>query len=175
MTTKWIYAALTVLAIMPAAHANNLNVNAGILPITPLAPYAHVFNHDASSFTDTVDFYLSTSTLDSSVNALNVSLQNLSVLNIHDLSYTVWGGSAGNDVTAYGTYAGTNTSYSLTGLMPGNYHLNISGVADGSGGGAYGLAMAASVPEPESVGMLLVGLGLLGIVQRRRSARKDAK
>lgn len=172
MTNKWIYAALAALTIAPAAWADNLNVNAGILPISPLAPYAHVFTHEVSSFNDTVDFVLSTGTLDSSANALNVSLQNLTVLNIHDLSYTVWGGTAGNDVTAYGTFAGNNISYSLSGLMPGNYHLNISGVADGSSGGAYGLAMAASVPEPETLAMLLAGLGLLGIVQRRRSSRQ---
>jgi len=165
-----IYAALAVLAITPAVWANNLSVNAGILPIAPLAPYAHVFTHEASSFNDTVDFVLNTSTLHSSVNALNVSLLNLTVLNIHDLSYTVWGGTAGNDLTSYGTFAGNNISYSLPGLMPGNYHLNIAGVADGSSGGVYGMALAASVPEPETLAMLLMGMGLLGIVQRRRNS-----
>ncbi|MCL1861683.1 MAG: FxDxF family PEP-CTERM protein [Proteobacteria bacterium] len=50
------------------------------------------------------------------------------------------------------------------------YQLVISGIANGSQGGVYVLNMsaAAAVPEPAEYAMLLAGLGLVGMVARRR-------
>jgi len=166
MKSMWTTVALAALALSPTAWANDISINAGTVPLAPLAPYAHIFTHDASSFTDTVDFVLSTSVLSTSANALNVSLQNLNVFNIQDLSYTLWGGVSGSNVEFHGTFPGNNSSPSISSLMPGAYHLTITGIADGVGGGAYGLAMTSAVPEPGTITMLLLGLGLLGGVSR---------
>ena len=170
MKSIWTIAALATLALSPTAWANDINIDAGTVPVAPLAPYAHIFTHDAASFTDTVDFVLSTSMLSTSANALNVSLQNLSVFNIQSLSYTLWGGVSGSDVDFHGTFPGNDSTYSISSLMPGAYHLTITGVADGVAGGAYGLAMTSAVPEPETITMLLLGLGLLGGVRRFKKA-----
>ncbi len=57
----------------------------------------------------------------------------------------------------------------MTPLAAGSYFLQIDGFVASSTGGSYSGNLAISpVPEPESYGMLLAGLGLLGFVARRR-------
>ncbi len=53
----------------------------------------------------------------------------------------------------------------------GNYTLKVSGTATGSSGALYTIAaVTAPVPEPETWGMLLAGLGLIGLRLRRKYA-----
>jgi hypothetical protein len=52
----------------------------------------------------------------------------------------------------------------------GNYTLKIGGTATGSSGGMYTVAaVTAPVPEPETWGMLLAGVGLIGLRLRQKS------
>lgn len=56
-----------------------------------------------------------------------------------------------------------------TPLAAGNYFLQIDGYVASPTGGSYGGILAVTpVPEPETYGMLLAGLGLLGFMARRR-------
>ncbi|MDR7051059.1 hypothetical protein J2X54_003546 [Duganella sp. 3397] len=86
------------------------------------------------------------------------------------------------------TYAGTNVlgsgagtedywKFSANGLSAGSYYLSVNGLVQGAGGGSYSsnvnLAMAP-VPEAETYAMMIAGLGLLGVVARRRKAAKQA-
>ena len=174
MKTKIAMVALAWLAIGGAASANDITFNAGVLPVSPAAPYGHVFIHDAAAFTDTIDFILSTGSLSTSLNALNVKLQMLDVFNIDGLSYSVWGGTAAASTTWYGTFPGNNVSYDIGLSMPGAYHLVVAGTADGSSGGAYGVALVSGVPEPETFAMMLAGFGVLGVVARRKKSEKTA-
>jgi hypothetical protein len=174
MKTTFVAAALASLAISGTALANNIYVDAGVLPVSPSAPYGHLFAHDASAFTDTIDFYVSTGSLGTSANALNVKFNNLDVFNITGLSYSIWGGTAAASTTWYGTFAGDNMTHDIGSIVPGAYHLVIDGLANGSSGGAYGVALVSGVPEPESVMMMLTGLGLLGLVKRRKKFNKTA-
>ena len=61
-------------------------------------------------------------------------------------------------------------------LAAGNYYLQVSGnlVSDQAASFGGAVSMAAPVPEPETYGMMLAGLGVLGFLARRRKAGKPA-
>jgi hypothetical protein len=65
---------------------------------------------------------------------------------------------------------------SSSNLAAGNYYLQVSGNLVGNTAAAFGgaISMAAPVPEPETYGMMLAGLGVLGFLARRRKAAKQA-
>jgi hypothetical protein len=149
------------------AQANNYVENIGTLPILPAAPYSHVFTHDPGSFFDTINFDIAASDLLSSANPLNLSLNAMNVFHITNLSYTVWDNVHPNETVSYGTFSGNNSTALLHLTAPGFYHVDISGAADGIGGGAYGVALVTAVPEPASYAMLLGGLACIGLMGRR--------
>ncbi len=73
--------------------------------------------------------------------------------------------------------AGNSTeqlTLSWDGPLIGGHYLTVGGVTSGTLGGLYSGSIAAAVPEPETYAMLLAGLGLMGAVVRRRSARKTS-
>ena len=55
-------------------------------------------------------------------------------------------------------------------LSAGSYTLQVRGYAADTTAGSYSgnIGIAAAVPEPETIAMLLAGLGLIGVVSRRR-------
>jgi len=60
-------------------------------------------------------------------------------------------------------------------LTAGDYYLQVSGsVVSDSAASFGGAVMLAPVPEPETYGMMLAGLGVLGFMARRRSKAKQA-
>ena len=64
-------------------------------------------------------------------------------------------------------------SISSDNLMAGNYYLQVSGNLVSDAGASFGGAvMLAPVPEPETYGMMLGGLGVLGFLARRRKAKQ---
>ena len=83
------------------------------------------------------------------------------------------GGTAGDTLVSSGKSLNTGTmdvwSLSSNNLAAGSYYVLVSGnlVSDTSAsfGGAV---MLAPVPEPETYGMMLAGLGVLGFLARRR-------
>ena len=59
------------------------------------------------------------------------------------------------------------------GLAIGDYYLRVDGnVVSGEGASFGGAIMLAPVPEPETYGMMLGGLGILGFLARRRQAKR---
>jgi CBS domain containing-hemolysin-like protein len=70
-----------------------------------------------------------------------------------------------------------NTSYVLNGSTP--YTLTVTGVTKAQVPGIFGLvsintpnSTIAAVPEPETYAMLLAGLGLIGVMYRRRLTKR---
>jgi hypothetical protein len=139
-------------------------------------------NHSGATFADKFTFSVSGSTpmsLDTIISSISNSA------------------STGLDITGLALYGtGTSTSstsgtlvssghmmqsgsidvwtLSTTNLAAGNYYLQVSGNVMGTTGASFGgaLQMAAPVPEPETYGMMLGGLGVLGFLARRRKAKK---
>ncbi|MFL6672776.1 MAG: FxDxF family PEP-CTERM protein [Massilia sp.] len=78
---------------------------------------------------------------------------------------------AGINNTGTGAHPTDAWSLSAYGLGSGAYAIRIDGQVVGNGGGAFGGDLAiAAVPEPETYGMLLAGLGVMGLLARRRKA-----
>lgn len=89
---------------------------------------------------------------------------------VSNLTLTLYAGS-----NATGTIQGSVTSANgsmidLSGLLAqGSYSAKISGIADGTLGGGYQFAVSAN-PEAAEWMMLLLGLGLVTFIVRRRSS-----
>ena len=85
-----------------------------------------------------------------------------------------------------GSYSGVNTrgnglnakdewELSTTGLSAGSYYFQVGGTVNGNGGGAYGTSLniaVSAVPEAETYAMMIAGLGLLGVVARRKKSKQ---
>lgn len=69
--------------------------------------------------------------------------------------------------TLVGSYAFSTGSYSFGALTAGDYYYTVAATGSGGGGFTFG-SYIVPVPEPETVAMMLAGLGLLGFVSRRR-------
>lgn len=99
--------------------------------------------------------------------------------------------STGLDITGLGVYSeagtliangtslmsGMNDVWTLStdNLALGNYYLQVSGTMVSDTAGSFGGAvMLQPVPEPETYGMMLAGLGLVGWMARRRKVKPEA-
>lgn len=86
---------------------------------------------------------------------------------------------AGINETGFGAHPTDAWSLSAFGLQAGDYAIRVDGQVVGAGGGAFGADFTVSpVPEPQTWGMLLAGLGILGTtaLRRRTPARcKDGR
>jgi len=107
---------------------------------------------------------LGTLGLSSNGAALSLATHTSDTLNFTDmLSGTVYigihigGGRAYQEGTAFYKVTLANATHDITTTLPGL-----------SNGGLYGVA---PVPEPATYGMMLAGLGLLGVVARRRQKK----
>jgi hypothetical protein len=86
------------------------------------------------------------------------------------------GGTAGDTLVTAGSSLQTGSmdvwTLSSDNLTAGNYYVLVSGnlvsETSASFGGAVMLSPMAPVPEPETYGMMLAGLGVLGFLARRR-------
>jgi hypothetical protein len=143
-------------------------------------------NNNGATFADHFTFSVTgttTSNFDAIISSISRSAD--TGLDISGLSLYRVGGGTGTGGTGGDTLVSSGTSLqsgsmdvwtlSSDSLAAGSYYVLVSGnlVSDTSAsfGGAV---MLAPVPEPETYGMMLAGLGVLGFLARRRKAAKQA-
>jgi hypothetical protein len=168
---KTLVASLVAAALsVGVAHADTRSVGT-------IGSTTQVFNHtQLGSFQDTINFSITgASTLSGAANNLVLSFGSFSALDIAGLTVNVWNNIHPNGTINFGSFAGNNQTYSFSLPSAGDYHVDITGVANGTFGGTYGITLsAAPVPEPETFAMLLAGLGLVGTIARRRKTAQTA-
>lgn len=171
MQIKNFFVAGLVAAALSAGLAQAETRNVGTIGST-----TQVFSHTAGSFEDTINFSIAgASTLNGTANNLVLSFGSLNILNITNLAVNVWNNSHPTGTTWFGSFAGDAQTYTFNLPAAGDYHVDITGIANGLSGGTYGIALsAAPVPEPETFAMLLAGLGLVGTIARRRKTVQAA-
>ena len=86
---------------------------------------------------------------------------------ISNLSLSLFASVDGSSLGSVSAGSGNQVDLSQN-LVAGDYFLKVSGVADGSLGGAYQFSIAA-VPEPGEWAMLLAGLAVLGFIAKRKT------
>lgn len=81
--------------------------------------------------------------LASSANPLNLTLGSTSVYSLSNLAYSVWNGTSSSSGSWFGTFVGGNISQDIGLTAPGAHHILVTGNADGTAGGAYGLSLVS--------------------------------
>jgi hypothetical protein len=141
-------------------------------------------NHQGATFADKFTFSVSGTTA-MSLDAIISSISNSASTGLDITGLALYGtgtststGSTSGNLVASGHMMQSGSidvwTLSTTNLAAGNYYLQVSGNMVGTGAASFGgaLQMAAPVPEPETYGMMLGGLGVLGFMARRRKAKK---
>jgi hypothetical protein len=171
MKLKTVFAAAALLSLGVSTSAFADVIDAGTLPVAPAPAWTDIITHsgDGVAFTDTLNFSIAASQLTSSANSLSLSLGGDATSTISGLSYTLWD-AANHEIG--GVYTGNNTTYTNLLTSPGSYHFLISGTVVGSIGGYAVSLQTSAVPEPETYGMMLGGLALVGAIARRKGAKK---
>jgi hypothetical protein len=160
-----VLGSLVGLGAVTAAHATSTDDLGTVSSGHPPYMYSFSSTKPPASFTDYLDFDLST--VDSISNAIfDFGVKNFTV-QLQEKSGSTWIDVGGLSTVPFDNY-GT--------LSSGDYRLDITGKTTGPSGTSsilLGALSVAAVPEPGSLAMILAGVGLLGVYQWRR--RKSAE
>jgi hypothetical protein len=139
--------------------------------------------NNGATFADRFTFSVSgttTSNFDAIISSISRSADtglDISALSLYRVGGGT-GGTTGDSLITSGTSLQTGAidvwTLSSNSLAEGDYYVLVSGnlVSEGSAafGGAVMLTPTAPVPEPETYGMMVAGLGVLGFLARRRKS-----
>jgi PEP-CTERM motif len=137
-----------------------------------------------TTFFDDYYFTIPNGTANSVTSSINLD----SILGLTNLQARLYTGNThqtgavvpGTLMSAWGTTINYSPTVGVTtvvlnpiSLVAGDYTLQIRGTVSGLSGGSYGgvLNIAQPVPEPETYGMLLAGIGLVGFAGRRKTRK----
>lgn len=139
-------------------------------------------DNDGASFADRFDFSVTGTTsqrLDAIVASIASSADTGLALTGLSLYSTASGPTRGNLVASgTATQSGAVDVWTITAdnLDAGSYYLQVSGNLVSADASSFGgaAALTTPVPEPETYGMMLAGLGVVGILARRRKPAAQA-
>lgn len=155
--------ATAVMALAATAPAQAKTEDLGDL--TDRATYfGNAFSGPVADFTDYYTFTLSgVRNVVGNTRAL-INIADLFNLNVNSVSLS------GGDLSGWLTETSGSDGFSFAQITPGTYTLAVNGSTNGRFGGAYGGVVAGAVPEPETYAMMLLGLGAVAWVARRRKS-----
>lgn len=174
MKTRKLLAGLAMGALLATTNAHAYTYYLGSFNGgTTLLPEGSAYHGGVGSlFTDFLNFSVASDALmQGTVTDRPGSLFGLTVLGISNLDIDLWQGTSYSGPTSKLSDLGTgdNISFNSGALAAGNYFFKVTGHVDGLLGGVYEFSVsAAPVPEPSEWMMLLAGVGLLGLMVRRR-------
>jgi hypothetical protein len=135
----------------------NVFENTAIFPSETAFTFEDIYNFTIADF----------QTLLASVTSTTPETTTVEQAHISNLSLSLFASADGSPLGSVS--AGSNNQVDLSqNLVSGDYFIKVSGMTDGSLGGAYAFQMAA-VPEPAEWMMLLAGLTVLGFIARRKT------
>jgi PEP-CTERM motif len=157
--------------------------NLTIGPLPTSVTYGNTFA-SASTGTTFFDDYIFTIP-NGSVNSVTSSINLDSILGLSNLQARLYTGSThqtgavvpGTLMSAWGTTVNYSPTVSATTVVlnplllnAGTYTFQVRGTVAGTSGGSYAgvLNLTPPVPEPETYGMLIAGLAVVGFATRRR-------
>lgn len=157
---------MTIALGVNVAHAATYELGTlGPVPVTSTNPvtgsFSDILNFDVAAPNNIVGTTLSNLPV-----SFTFGNSTFDIYKITGLTASLYSGSDAQG-SLLSTFVG-GAGYS--GLMSiGQYSVKVSGNATGSSGGMYSFtAVAVPVPEPETYAMFLAGLGLMGLIVRRR-------
>jgi hypothetical protein len=136
-------------------------------------------NNNGNTFADRFTFTVGGTGAGSSLDAIISSVSHSADTGLDITGVSLYN-AAGDALVSAGHSLQTGSidvwTVSTNNLAAGNYYLQVSGnlVSDQAASFGGAVAMAAPVPEPETYGMMLAGLGVLGFLARRRKSTKPA-
>lgn len=150
--------------------------------------FSHTFSKDSQgAFEDLYSFvvdqgFTSSASITSSFTTVGTKISDLTItgfnlLQIDPVTLAVLNTVTGVNNTASGATATDKWSITTDALVAGTYYIQVLGTVNGAAAVTYSgdiSGLAAAVPEPETYGMMLGGLGLLGFVARRKKAAQKA-
>lgn len=146
-----------------AAQAADYNI--GVLPTAPNT-FVQSVSTAPGAFTDTFTFAAPVGN-DYSGSGVAISLDvGANILNIDDVTVKLY--DAGHNLLVSDS-AGDSAGVTWSLLSGAIYNFEVTGKTTGMAGGLYTFAAtAALVPEPETLAMMLAGIGAVGFIARRR-------
>lgn len=157
-------------AFTPFASATAISSSEPLVLTSGTTAFGKTFAANTSGDTFTNDYTFNASATSSLTGAL-ISIRGLST----DLSITGFSliPTIGAAITGLSFSSGYVDSWLITApdMVPGNYTLEVTGKVLGNGGSYGGNINVSAVPEPETWGMMVGGLGLMAIAMRRREKR----
>ncbi len=178
---KSLLAALALAGVTfgaPAAYADDISNGPQALAILDNSAYfgdSFAMNNSGDTFMDHFTFSVTGTQHDLDAIVSSISRVATTGLDITGLDlYT----STGTLVTAGSMVSsGVRDVWTLSAdsLALGQYYLQVSGTMVSNTSGSFGgSVMLNPVPEPETYGMMLAGLGVVGFLARRRKAANQA-
>ena len=132
-------------------------------------------NNANDTFADQFNFTIGA--VPSSVDAIVSSISRSAVTGLNISNLQLFSSNGNLITTGMASETGATDVWTVSSgvLSSGNYYLQVSGSLVSNTSGSFGGSVQLNpVPEPETYGMMIAGLGVLGFLARRRKAANQA-